>query len=546
MLRHPSVLVLVAALSAGCAGGAGSGPGQRLQVSVAPLTLTGVTGATYDLTVYNSDIAGLPAADIVWSATGITSGQYGDGKGAITYIGPCDASTPAGAPNINTVALVTTGFTSTDPADTFQLPCPANRPCRLERACEENADVSVVFNLTVMRNAKQGFFDIAVNFEDLFCSAKVDCRPTGLLYDADQTREATVVYALACTAGPGAAGGSTLLFDDLTLSCDNAAGNATVSTQPTRDGNQMTALDAQNPETTVFQVGIYQGAELLPCGVGAGDAPVSCQKIYSNTAVGIGAAVLGTRCTLTTRATAAAGSAGLTTPGYASYPIIEVSVPITDASGALSCGANPLNAGDAQAGTGCFATPPTGVCTGYTDPSTPTGETFAHSYKGPGGTVPVGDGSSACAYPESEHPNYTTPSRNVALCGATYDSTNIEEACAAGWHVCTLPEWQARYPAGQYPGGTVSTSGADQLVRCQADQWEANRPYDNALWEESVCVDDVGVEDAAYLPWNNTKNLFAADGATILTGSGNCCSWDVTFTPTPPTEEGFAVYCCID
>jgi len=180
-----------AALGA-CADTSGpSGPG--VEIGVAPLTLAGVVGVSYGLTVYNAVAMG--PGDVVWSQDPVTSGQYGNGGGgSITYIGTCDADTPALGDNLNYVALVLNTITvgdglgslgttfeilddqntTTDGDPDFQNPCRAEDPCVLSFPCVENTDTLVQFNITVMRGAEQGFFDIAVNFEDVFCSAKFD------------------------------------------------------------------------------------------------------------------------------------------------------------------------------------------------------------------------------------------------------------------------------------------------------------------------------------------------------------------------------------
>jgi len=50
-------------------------------------------------------------------------------------------------------------------------------PGRLSReiVCVANTDVAVTFDLTIVRDATQGFFDVAVTFRDIFCSAKKLC-----------------------------------------------------------------------------------------------------------------------------------------------------------------------------------------------------------------------------------------------------------------------------------------------------------------------------------------------------------------------------------
>jgi len=48
----------------------------------------------------------------------------------------------------------------------------------------------------VVRAANQGFFDVAVSFDDIFCAAKFDCEnadhtPLELLFDAQATTPCT-------------------------------------------------------------------------------------------------------------------------------------------------------------------------------------------------------------------------------------------------------------------------------------------------------------------------------------------------------------------
>jgi len=73
----PSVVV-------GCTGSEGP-TGSRFDIAVAPLGLTGVTDACYDLRVTNRP-GGL--GDTVWTKTGVCSRQYGDSAGALTMSAP--------------------------------------------------------------------------------------------------------------------------------------------------------------------------------------------------------------------------------------------------------------------------------------------------------------------------------------------------------------------------------------------------------------------------------------------------------------------------
>jgi hypothetical protein len=209
-----------------------SGPG--LEVKVAPLNLPGIGFGCYDVEVRNG--LGQP----VWSrgdtaisfptdTTTLCSTRFGNGPGGdISYVGPCDFDEPD-----HEVLLVVDGLYDAggNALTDYQNPCPADLPCVLDVACAENADTPVTFNLTVMRQANQGFFDVAINFDDIFCSAKVDCtydaegnQPIELLFDPETgDRTQTAVVAVACTAGPGEDVDTTLLMNDIRIQCGDAA-----------------------------------------------------------------------------------------------------------------------------------------------------------------------------------------------------------------------------------------------------------------------------------------------------------------------------------
>jgi hypothetical protein len=169
-------LASIPALGGACAD-TGSGPtGPQVKIDVAALSLPGIDEACFGITVFNG-VPGVQGTDTVWSNNNVCSVQYGNGQGDITYIGPCDA----GVTGNNYIQLVLNSLSANgdelsetgSPAD-FVNPCADPGDCVLDFECLPNADVLVEFNLTVMRNAQQGFFDIVVNFEDIFCSAKLD------------------------------------------------------------------------------------------------------------------------------------------------------------------------------------------------------------------------------------------------------------------------------------------------------------------------------------------------------------------------------------
>ncbi|HRE89463.1 MAG TPA: hypothetical protein PK095_10010, partial [Myxococcota bacterium] len=248
--------------------------GPRLLVEVAPLTLPGVVDACYSIAIENE------AGEPVLSRAGLCASDYG-AAGGLSYVAPCDASDP----NNDGVATQTVTLTidglyreGGDPI-VFIDPCAAPHSpgdCSLQTTCAPNRDTPVRFDLTVMREAEQGFFDIAVGFEDVFCSAKVDCvgdsGPLTLLHHPDSgEREQTAVIAMACAAGPGTQ--TALLHDRLTLQCganiielDPAIGLGNV--WGTGAGQ---TLDPQ-PSDPFWQYAIYAGREELGCGA------QSCEK----------------------------------------------------------------------------------------------------------------------------------------------------------------------------------------------------------------------------------------------------------------------------
>jgi len=340
-------------------------PGARVAVSVAPLQLTGVTNARYRLDVHNGD-------DALVMTRELTSLAYGGGDGSLSYVAPCDAD-PAVADNTVSITLLElyggAGGSAVIAPASYQNPGTVSR----EVDCVADADTPVTFDITIARRADQGFFDVAVSFTDIYCSAKLDCRdqdgdPIALLFDDDGDRGTTIVTALACTGG--VSGGDTVLYrDDVVLDC-GAAGSATVS--PDGAGN----LD--------YGSGISGDAVLFGAAVTRGDEQLGYTKRYWNVMLGL---VDGTpSCRLTTRATASKGAFDPegTTPAGTTYPFIHWDVAITDGSGALVCDHHPVDGVDDEAG----------VATEYTSADAP--RTFASAWSG-AASIPVDPPGSAPA-----------------------------------------------------------------------------------------------------------------------------------------------------
>ena len=179
-MKAPSLRVLaLASLPAfgACADTSGPAPiDTGFTVTVAPLELDGIGEACYEI-----EIAG--AEGTVVYLPEVCSGDYGNEEGGdITYIAPCDASPGAdvdtgdgsldGVQNTVTVWPYLYDAEGNDLED-WEDPC-GDAGCQLEATCAPNADTLVEFNFTIMRDAQQGFFDVAINFEDIFCSAKLD------------------------------------------------------------------------------------------------------------------------------------------------------------------------------------------------------------------------------------------------------------------------------------------------------------------------------------------------------------------------------------
>jgi hypothetical protein len=271
-LSKCSLLGSLALLGAGCADESprseepksGETVTSRLSIQVAPLEMPEITSVCYDLqvtkifgdqseyvwtqgSVYadrSYDESGNPTGDL----DTLCSDEYGGGQGNIVYIGTCDAT----ADSTFVRLFIDSAWSGGDRIEDFESPC--DPFCELTATCVENQDVPVVFNLTLMRQAQQGFFDIGVKFGDIFCSAKLDCaydasgnEPVELLYDADGNQRQTAVIGLACSAGPGQ--DTELHVSDIRVTCGDASGN-----EPWSDITVM-SLGSTCIDTSPFETG---------------------------------------------------------------------------------------------------------------------------------------------------------------------------------------------------------------------------------------------------------------------------------------------------
>jgi len=340
--RSAWVALLTAPFLFGCqsAPDGPSGPEGRLRVDVAALTLPGLTNACWSLTVESG------TGDTVWSRADLCADDYGDGAASLSYVGTCDASFGAAA---NVVTLELQSLHMGDPpallpSGDYANPCPVGEDrCQQTVDCVEDADVPVTFDVAVVRRATQGFFDVAVSFNDIFCSAKFDCerngQPLELLHNpATGARDTTVVLAFACTSGPGQ--NTVLNMSDLVLTCQDT-GNTSVAIDPAAGPGNHYSDSFPSPTPLVFQAASYMGEELFN-GV---TPPVN--KRYWNVAIGVNLPDADyPSCTI--QATATATEVPLLDafghlPAVVTWPYVGFDIPLTDGDGEIDCGSYAVN-----------------------------------------------------------------------------------------------------------------------------------------------------------------------------------------------------------
>ncbi|MCA9517421.1 MAG: IPT/TIG domain-containing protein, partial [Myxococcales bacterium] len=298
--------------------------------------------------------------------------------------------------------------------------------------CAPNADNAVTFDITVARAANQGFFDVAVTFDDVFCSAKLDCKdgadPIRLVHDASAgARGDTLVVALACTAGPDQ--DTTLYLDDITITC----GSTVHRVDPSLGPGNVALTDA-----ALFGAIVFRGRESLP----------GLTKLYWNTAIGYHLADLGPDCVLAARATASQAPFDLLAPpAGATWPVIAWHVPVTTAGSALACSQHPLDGA------------PGGVATGYARPGDDAA--FAHGLRA--------DGTILAAVPgvEALSPASGTAGGTLTLTGAGFGATQGTGGVTVGGVAAPVTSWSGNtivvtVPAGSGSGEVVITTDAGE------------------------------------------------------------------------------------
>ena len=342
--RRAGLVVLAGLIAAGCGAEAPERGGAQVAIGVGALNLPGLVDAEYTLRVKQA------GGGLVWERT-LRASAYGDGT-SLAYVGPCDAD-PAAQPNRVELEVERLFDASGEvPASAWMNPT-ATAPLALDVPCVANADAPARFDVTLARRAQQGFFDVAVQFDDVFCSAKADCVDESgdalrLVFGPDGTRWPTYVVALACTSGESGAPIHLYLTDPL-VTCANAASPIPLERGP---GNVYDA--AYPPPAPLAQAMVFRSQGALS---GASGSPLPW--LHASVAVALDPTAAGP-CTLTTRFTATTA----TLPGFSlaggTYPLIDVTLPLLDAAEARACTRHPLDGGDGA------------VDTVYTSPAAPT------------------------------------------------------------------------------------------------------------------------------------------------------------------------------
>ncbi|MCB9734178.1 MAG: hypothetical protein H6745_16395 [Deltaproteobacteria bacterium] len=343
ILRTSSAAALAVLGLAACSEGGAPAPAPasegRLALGVQALTFPDVGDVAYHVAVRS-------ALGPVWEAD-LRASRYGDGQ-SLSYVGPCDGS-PAAQPH--TVALRVDALYDAGggalPASDWANPTAAGA-IEVPAVCAPGEDVPVSFDLTLMRRASQGFFDIAVSFGEIFCSAKLDCEeddhgPILLVHDpASGARVPTVVMALACV-DPGATD-LRLYLSDVALDCGFGPIAVDLS------GGPGVLYDAADPAPAPILQALRFSGHQAYSDVGAGR---SAEGAYVNLAVALDVDALDQRCTLAAEATAHDGALDdFTLPAASTYPVVTWQVDLTSPGEAgYSCTRHGLDDPDSGVGT---------------------------------------------------------------------------------------------------------------------------------------------------------------------------------------------------
>lgn len=241
------------------------GPAGTVGISIAPLVFPEITGATFEFTIVDSlDV-------VIYHNPSISSDEYGTPDGRVLFVAPCSAgngTNPGMGPpgtEINTVTVRLIEVRA-EGGQVFTLTKgDAIFPPALSRdvVCVENQEVRAEFLLTIARRAQQGFVDMVVQIQDVFCSYKLSCEQE-LMADPEPPYAPgpTLVTGITCTDGEPTLSGAHFVGFEGVLCCDGAMpGNpscTTLSIDPMTGG----AIWSE-PGLGVLDVQSYRGVEQI-------------------------------------------------------------------------------------------------------------------------------------------------------------------------------------------------------------------------------------------------------------------------------------------
>jgi len=201
-----------------------TGPTGQFEIATAGLDYPGVTGASFMLTIQDS------LGATIYHNASISSDDYGTPDGRVLFIAPCSAGngpTPGiGDPGVeaNTVRVELLELRADG-----QVLVPGNGDVYFSPAleqtidCVENADTRVDFLFNVVRRAQQGFADIVVQIQDIFCSYKVSCEQDLMADPAPPYAPGpTLVTGFVCTDGEAVGDGANYVGFQGSLCCNGA------------------------------------------------------------------------------------------------------------------------------------------------------------------------------------------------------------------------------------------------------------------------------------------------------------------------------------
>lgn len=342
--------------------------GSSVTVAIAPLEGAAFAVACFDLRL-TSELGELwskgdPGQSFLEGDDDTLCSDASGLAGGISWIGACDArpeadtdpSTPATIQN--TVTLWFDGVYNADKDEEalgFHDPC-GEDGCSIDFDCDPNADTRADFSFTVLSDATVGFFDIAVRFDSIFCSAKYDdCYSDNTevsMFSGPDGPHKTGVFAMACTGPVGT--DVNLHYGNLAIVCNEA----TFPIDPTVDR----ATEApSNPTGSSLTYNVYRDQMTVDCD-GA-----TCNGLYWNLAFDLTDLPATGTCTLAFSATASNSSAFVSgLPTASTYPFIDVDAIVK--GGPDACQRNPLNGDESAVATtyhGDFGLPPVRMCASY-------------------------------------------------------------------------------------------------------------------------------------------------------------------------------------